>query len=400
MLYFISDLHINANEFESKRWEFTRRNLLITLNSIKSSLEWNFNALIIAWDIYHDRTKDFRKYELWFAEELIQFSKSCKEKDKEFKVFIITWNHDCSNTLWENTAISWFVKYWTNLVETIESNLQTIKHWEFDITFAPFPFLHQYRKKWEYLEFIKEEAKTLKSKKKILVSHFIINWNTASNHWWFTSRNVFVTDKELRNLWYDYVVLWDNHSHYIDNWIISVWSLEQVSFNEEWEEKFLVWINDKLEAEVFWLQNKTMSTIFLEFNSDADVKTELKEKLKWLETKDKNLRLKIVLKEEDENSASKMKIIEETIKELWITDSLSLETHYSFQDTNNEVILDDNFLDDFWNEETMLKKVLSKLNWKITDKESIRFIERSKNLMFPWKTVDEIMEKILTDNTK
>ena len=89
MLYNGSDFHVNKSWFSTKRWEFTRQNLTnfltIIINSVKDS-KTKWNTLSIAWDIFHDKVKDFRKWELWFAETIISFSKEIQKIDPDFEI--------------------------------------------------------------------------------------------------------------------------------------------------------------------------------------------------------------------------------------------------------------------------------------------------------------------------
>ena len=399
MHYLISDLHINRNNFDSKRWEFTRRNLIEVLEYISWDITWENNSIIIWWDVFNDRIKDFRNWELWFAETIVKYSISISEKDKWFKVFIISWNHDAWNVLWENTALSWFEKYDSKRIEVIDNDLKTIKHWEINFVFAPFPFLHANRKKWKYQNILKEEVNSIKWKK-VLISHFIITGSNWSNHNWTTTRNVFSTDKELLDLWFDYIILWDNHSPQDNDKIISIWSLEQTTFNEEWEEKSILLLTDKLTTSRVPLDNKTMYTFDVECMPHEDnLEKFIEEQYEILKKSsvNKNLRLRITLKEEDSESANKIKMIHDSFDRLR-DNVLSYKFSVTFIDKKNKVILDDNFLEDFWNEEKMLKSILQKRHVNLKDSEIRIYLDASKNLMSVDKTVEDIIENIITNN--
>jgi len=60
----------------------------------------------------------------------------------------------------------------------------------------------------------------------------------------------------------------------------------------------------------------------------------------------KNLRLRITLKEEDSESANKIKMIHDSFDRLR-DNVLSYKFSVTFIDKKNKVILDDNFLEDF-----------------------------------------------------
>jgi len=72
----------------------------------------------------------------------------------------------------------------------------------------------------------------------------------------------------------------------------------------------------------------------------------LKEKLSEITNFEQNIRIRFILKEEDETSSNKIKIAEDIFSVLK-EECLSFNTATVFQNEKNEIILDDNFLDDF-----------------------------------------------------
>lgn len=407
MLYNFSDTHINKNLFKSKRWWFTRQNLINVLDMIVEHIKETkekWNVISIAWDLFHDRIKDFRQWELWLAETLVKYSKEISEIDDEFEFILIPWNHDAWNVLWENTTLTWFNNYDSRRIRVIDNELTNVEKKDFNLIFAPFPFLHKFRKRWEYKEKLKKFIESIDNwKKKILISHFIITWTNASNHWWFTSRNIFSTNEELESLWLDMILLWDNHSPY-DEWMISsIWSIEQTTFNEEWEEKSILVINSDLKRQRVILNNQTMLTYDIDCSNNEMTINELEDFIKKEESilnkkcENKNLRLRISLKQDDSESANRIKIISDWLWKLK-EKTLSYKEHFKFTDEKSEVVFDDNFLDDFWNEEKLLKSTLEKKHWKLSEKEFIRYLEKSKWLMKVDKVLDKTIEEILTNN--
>lgn len=402
VLYVISDNHINRSKFDSEKGVFTQKNLKNVLETIKKDLDKNKkNFLLFGGDTFDkfDSTNDFRKWELWFAETL-----TTTFVETNIEILMITGNHDCNNVS-SYTALSGFNKYKSDLGVKFVLEEQGLSNYEsnwLNFTLASFPFLHNNRVKGKYLEILNEQKK-----KNILLSHFIIDGTPASNHEGFSYRNVHSTHEEVENLWYDLVLLWDNHTHYKRNNIISIGSSEQVSFAEEWEQKFILKIsfeeNNKdynMEKILIEEASNQKITLVLDFTKNIEelkkiIENEIKEK--HCEGS-KDVRVKIKISYEHQDKISLIRKILKEIKEKTVSyqEEIEITDKTSIQDLDeielSELLNEDNLVSQYskkifqtndekfhqeilkrkdgiiWKKEIVLEKIYSKMNKKEVEK--------------------------------
>lgn len=415
-LYVLSDNHINRNKFDSEKWEFTKENIeesfWIIIDDMKKTLKKNKKSkffLLFWWDTFDkfESTSDFKKWEFWFVDSLKNFF--WKEK---IEIIIITWNHDCNNVS-EYTAISWFNKYWTEIWSKLiceENELVNYSTGDIDFILAPFPFLHKNRKNWDYLKLIsKLKKKNNWEKFQLLLSHFIIDWIKSWKHWWLSYRNVHSNQKELENLWFNLILLWDNHVHYDENWIISIWSSEQVSFSEEWDQKHILKISFNKEKEYFidyLILNEASNkkkTLYIstkeiwnlenkELENEISNIISLELKKKW-DLNKKDIRVRIEIKYEHQDKISFIRKLLSEIKK----NSISYFEEFEILDKADLNQLDEINISELTNEELLVKQYSKKI-FLTNDEKFHNWILDRKDLIH-WKK-DLILEKIYSQMNK
>lgn len=412
ILYVLSDNHINRSKFESEKWEFTRKNLKEAFEKIDEDLDkTKNNFLIFGWDLFDkfESTNDFRKWEFWFVnllKESFQWEK--------IKIIFITWNHDCNNVS-EYTALSWFNEYWTLWFEdlnVIENDLISISNDDLDIICAPFPFLHENRRKWKWRTQISKLKEKLNEnwKFKIMLSHFIVDWVQSWKHWGLSYRNVHSNEKELVEMWFDLILLWDNHIHYDENKIISIWSSEQVSFSEEWDEKHILKISFKEDKEkeykvekiILEEASKKKITITIDVSelNDENFDEELekifndREKDHFSTNFKRDTRVKVNLNNEQQDKITKIRSYLHKIK----NNSISYQEDFSIWEKKDVRTVDELDLKDLLNEDNLITEYYKKFWWTKDESFQNWLLDRKNRLN--WDKKEFILEKIFSEMNK
>lgn len=415
LIYVLSDNHINRSKFDSEKWEFTRKNLneafsLIVEDFKKKENKKKNKFLLFWWDLFDkfESTTDFKKWEYWFVDSLKKYF-----LEEDIKILMITWNHDCNNVS-DFTAISWFNKYsswfWENLI-CIENDFSVLETENINFFLCPFPFLHKNRKNWFYLKKIKSKLNEYEwnEKKNILLSHFIVDWIQSSAHGWLSYRNVHSTENELKKLWFDLILLWDNHVHYVHDNIISIWSSEQVSFSEENFDKFILKIefdknwefifNNELELEEASKKKLTVTIDTKDFNQD-EFEEKTKEKVEEYENEIEkrkiklDIRVNIIIRSEFQDKIYFIRSLLWKIKE----ESISYVENYNILQWRSDQDLDDLEVKDLMNEDNLIKNTLKQKFW-FEDEQYFNMILDKKDLISWWKK-DLIIESIFSKLNK
>lgn len=390
IIYAISDNHINKSSFDSPKWEFTRKNLLNVFETIKKDLKKkNKNILVFGWDTFDkfEATNDFKKWEYWLASILTSYFMGTN-----LKIIMIVWNHDCNNVS-EFTALSGFNKYnsdfsWIEFILS-ETELENKEIEGINFTLAPFPFLHKHRKKWEYLEILNNQEN-----KQILLSHFIVDWTPASNHEGFSYRNVHSTHNELANIGYKYILLWDNHTPYKMENIISIWSSEQHSFSEEWEEKSIVKINfdkdefSRIKIEEASTKKQTLNFIFKE---DKTIEEIISNEISWKDLKEKDIRVRLSVPYNLQNEIGNIRKLLHSIKK----EAISYKEEIEISEKTELKKLDEIWTQELLNEDSLVSEYSKKIFNTSDEKFHLEILKR-KDIILNKKdfVLEEIFERM------